>query len=87
MSFPPPDDIDRIMAIMAAAFDPHYGEAWTRRQVEEMVARTEATIGSLGLAYRTLEICTGGRSAASTFLLQIRRVRNSLNLDRFFVFI
>lgn len=31
----PVDDIDRIMAVMAAAFDPAYGEAWTRRQVED----------------------------------------------------
>ena len=29
------DDIDRIMEVMAAAFDPAYGEAWTRRQVED----------------------------------------------------
>jgi ribosomal-protein-alanine N-acetyltransferase len=29
------DDIDRIMAVMTAAFDPQYGEAWTRRQVED----------------------------------------------------
>lgn len=28
------DDIDRIMAVMAAAFDPEYGEAWNRGQVE-----------------------------------------------------
>lgn len=27
------DDIDCIMAIMRAAFDPFYGEAWTRQQV------------------------------------------------------
>lgn len=31
----PADDIDRIMAVMEAAFDPAYGEAWTRRQVED----------------------------------------------------
>lgn len=31
----PADDIDRIMAVMAAAFDPQFGEAWTRRQVED----------------------------------------------------
>jgi len=31
----PVDDIDRIMAVMQAAFDPAYGEAWTRRQVED----------------------------------------------------
>jgi [ribosomal protein S18]-alanine N-acetyltransferase len=29
------DDIDRIMTIMATAFDPAYGEAWNRRQVED----------------------------------------------------
>ncbi|MEO5586882.1 MAG: GNAT family N-acetyltransferase [Novosphingobium sp.] len=28
------DDVDRIMAVMTAAFDPEYGEAWTRGQVE-----------------------------------------------------
>lgn len=29
------DDVDRIMAVMTAAFDPAYGEAWNRRQVED----------------------------------------------------
>lgn len=29
------DDLDRIMAVMEAAFDPAYGEAWTRPQVED----------------------------------------------------
>jgi ribosomal-protein-alanine N-acetyltransferase len=32
---PHSDDIDRIMAVMATAFDPAFGEAWTRRQVED----------------------------------------------------
>lgn len=32
---PPADDLDRIMAVMQAAFDPAFGEAWTRRQVED----------------------------------------------------
>lgn len=27
------DDLDRIMAVMDAAFDPAHGEAWSRRQV------------------------------------------------------
>ena len=31
---PPIDDLDRIMDVMTASFDPMYGEAWTRRQVE-----------------------------------------------------
>lgn len=30
---PPEDDVDAIMRIMQAAFDPLYGEAWTRSQV------------------------------------------------------
>jgi ribosomal-protein-alanine N-acetyltransferase len=29
------DDLDRIMAVMNAAFDPAFGEAWNRRQVED----------------------------------------------------
>lgn len=32
---PAADDLDRLMAVMHAAFDPAYGEAWTRRQVED----------------------------------------------------
>lgn len=29
------DSIDRIMTVMHAAFDPQFGEAWNRRQVED----------------------------------------------------
>ena len=29
------DDLDRIMSVMDAAFDPQWGEAWTRRQVSD----------------------------------------------------
>lgn len=29
------DDLDRIMAVMEAAFDPAFGEAWTRSQVAD----------------------------------------------------
>jgi ribosomal-protein-alanine N-acetyltransferase len=29
------DDVDRIMAVIEAAFDPAYGEAWNRRQVSD----------------------------------------------------
>ena len=32
---PPGDDLDRIMAVMQAAFDPAFGEAWNRRQLED----------------------------------------------------
>ena len=39
----------------------------------DMVARTEATIGSLGLAYRTIEICTGdmGQSHHRSFDVEV----------------
>ena len=46
------DDIDRIMAVMATAFDPRWGEAWNRKQIE----------GSLGMTnthYRLIDE-TGG---------------------------
>ncbi len=29
------DDVDRIMAVMDAAFDPHWGEAWNRKQLSD----------------------------------------------------
>jgi hypothetical protein len=32
------DDLDRIMAVMQAAFDPAFGEAWNRRQVGDALA-------------------------------------------------
>ena len=32
---PATDALDRIMEVMGAAFDPTFGEAWTRRQVED----------------------------------------------------
>jgi ribosomal-protein-alanine N-acetyltransferase len=32
------DDLDRIMSVMDAAFDPVWGEAWTRRQVSDSLA-------------------------------------------------
>jgi ribosomal-protein-alanine N-acetyltransferase len=35
MAGAPSDHVDRLMAIMAQAFDPAYGEAWSRRQVED----------------------------------------------------
>jgi len=41
------DDLDRIMEVMQAAFDPAYGEAWSRRQVEDALALP-------GYAYRLI---------------------------------
>jgi ribosomal-protein-alanine N-acetyltransferase len=35
---PCPYHLDRIMAVMEAAFDPAYGEAWNRRQVADALS-------------------------------------------------
>lgn len=35
-----PQLLDRIMAVMEAAFDPAYGEAWNRRQVADALTLT-----------------------------------------------
>jgi len=32
---PYPDQVDQIMAVMSAAFEPTYGEAWNHRQVSD----------------------------------------------------
>lgn len=32
------NDLDQLMAVMEASFDPHFREAWTRRQVEDSLA-------------------------------------------------
>lgn len=44
----PQDDLDRIMAVMAAAFDPAFGEAWTRRQVEDALILGNCHYGLVG---------------------------------------
>lgn len=62
---PPGDDIDRIMAIMDIAFPPEFGEAWTRRQVEDacmMGSCHYALIGADGAAPMP------GQAAAGFFL-------------------
>lgn len=45
---PPADDIDHIMAVMTAAFDPAFGEAWTRRQVEDALLLSHCHYGLIG---------------------------------------
>lgn len=53
MTAPPsvsPALVDRIMAVMEAAFDPAYGEAWNRRQVADalVLANTHAIVVDAG---------------------------------------
>lgn len=56
------DDVDRIMAVMAAAFDPEYGEAWNRGQIESALTFGNChviLIGSQGLHPVDDEVAAG----------------------------
>lgn len=59
------DDVDRIMAVMAAAFDPAYGEAWNRRQVEDALKLGNTHHGVLS---DSITVPTGDEMAAGFFL-------------------
>lgn len=45
---PPLDDVDRIMAVMATAFPPDFGEAWNRRQVSDSLLLGATHHGLIG---------------------------------------
>ena len=64
------DDLERIMAIMACAFDPAFGEAWSRRQLEDSLI--------LGNCYYGLVSAAGDEpatdEAAAGFFLSRRGV-------------
>lgn len=51
------DDLDRIMAVMEAAFDKRFGEAWTRTQVADSLAFSNT--------HYTLIAAHGGQPAES----------------------
>lgn len=55
----PVDDIDRIMTVMQAAFDPQYGEAWTRRQVEDALLVGNCRYGLAMADENTDKDCAG----------------------------
>ena len=59
------DDIDRIMAIMATAFDPAFGEAWSRRQLEDSLILGNCHYGLVGAAG---DEPAAGEAAAGFFL-------------------
>jgi [ribosomal protein S18]-alanine N-acetyltransferase len=50
---PPQDDLDRIMQVMAAAFDPAFGEAWTRRQVADSLMLGHTSYELIGADAKT----------------------------------
>ena len=51
----PVDEIDQIMAVMSTAFDPAFGEAWNRRQVEDALLIGNCHYGLV----HTGEVCAG----------------------------
>lgn len=52
------EDLDKLMEVMTAAFDPLYGEAWTRRQVEDALL--------FGHTYYSLVDARGNAPSAET---------------------
>jgi len=58
----PEADLDRLMLVMEAAFDPAYGEAWNRRQVEDslLIGRSHyKLVGKNGLPPESGEEAAG----------------------------
>ncbi|MEP3051157.1 MAG: GNAT family N-acetyltransferase [Erythrobacter sp.] len=47
--------IDQIMAVMNAAFDPAYGEAWNRRQITDALALPNTHAQLIGASGRLLD--------------------------------
>jgi ribosomal-protein-alanine N-acetyltransferase len=72
------DDVDRVMLIMQAAFDPAYGEAWTRAQVESALV-----IGSTHLA---LIDAVGGEPAEGQPAAGFSLTRSALDEDELLLF-
>ena len=62
---PPLDDIDRIMAVMDVAFDPAFGEAWNRSQLEGALVMGNC---HYGLIARTGGAPEKGTAASGFFL-------------------
>lgn len=47
-----PDDLEAVMRVMTAAFDPHYGEAWTAGQCLGVMAMRGSTLHLAEMAGR-----------------------------------
>lgn len=59
------DEIDQLMAVMQTGFDPAYGEAWNRRQVEDALVMGNC---HYGLIAADGSVPGDGESAAGFFL-------------------
>ena len=86
----PADHLDQIMQIMETAFDPAYGEAWSRRQVEDalLVGNCHYGLAQAGDACAGFYLTRIGFGEAELLLLavapQYRRRGHGLRLlDQF----
>ena len=52
------DDLDAVMDIMAAAFDPRFGEGWTRSQCAGILPLSGVVLITMGLMLFTGELAT-----------------------------
>ena len=91
------DDLDRIMAVMETAFDPAYGEAWTRRQVGDalvlpntfyLLAGPDGRAPAEGEAAAGFTLSRGALDEEELLLIAVdpshrRRGVGSVLLDRF----
>jgi ribosomal-protein-alanine N-acetyltransferase len=74
------DDIDRIMAVMEVAFDPAFGESWTRRQVSDallmpnthyLLAATDGTPAREGQAAAGFALSRGAADEEELLLIAV----------------
>lgn len=66
------NEIDRIMAVMEAAFDPAFGEAWNRRQVSDALSMPSThalVIGSQGQVIAATSHTDANAVVAAGFVL------------------
>jgi len=61
--------VDRIMAVMEAAFDPAYGEAWNRRQVADALSLANTHALVVDAEGALIEGSAGGSAAPAGFVL------------------
>ena len=79
MASPPQaDDVDRIMEVMAEAFDPAYGEAWNRGQVESALI--------LGSAHYRLIAASGAEPLPGLPVAGFALVRTLFDEDELLLF-
>jgi ribosomal-protein-alanine N-acetyltransferase len=63
------DDLDHIMSVMAAAFEPHWGEAWTQRQISDSLVLPTIFYRLIGPAGESPNLDTQEAFAAAGFTL------------------